>query len=176
MLKLFKVRWIPYSHKIRTIIKTLSFLSLVWTGLLGFDAKITVLSVSVCIWRVKQSPAPWYQGPLLTGCQGFPVQFLPQANSPWHHQRRTLMRGVMLATKVQPKCSMALCQNQMSWQLPHMVGYLYQEFSKWGPWTPAVVMRGSGFFPTRGSRFYEIIRPAPHHCIYFYNPRRTRDH
>ncbi len=58
----------------------------------------------------------------------------------------------------------------------HMVGYLYQEFSKWGPWTPAVVMRGSGFFPTRGSRFYEIIRPAPHHCIYFYNPPRTRDH
>ncbi len=35
-----------------------------------------------------------------------------------------------------------------------------------------LVMRGSGFFPTRGSRFYEIIWPAPHHCIYFYNPPR----
>ncbi len=36
----------------------------------------------------------------------------------------------------------------------------------------ALVMRGSGFFPIRGSRFYEIIWPALHHCIYFYNPPR----
>ncbi len=42
-----------------------------------------------------------------------------------------------------------------------------QSVMVWG-----VVMRGSGFFPTRGSRFYEIIWPAPHHCIYFYNPPR----
>ncbi len=42
-----------------------------------------------------------------------------------------------------------------------------------------LVMRGSGFFPTRGSAFMKLFgppQPAPHHCIYFYNPPRTRDH
>ncbi len=44
-----------------------------------------------------------------------------------------------------------------------------------------LVMRGSGFFPTRGSRFYEIIWPAPAHPAPLYlflqpAPPRTRDH
>ncbi len=44
-----------------------------------------------------------------------------------------------------------------------------------------LVMRGSGFFPTRGSRFYEIIwpapaRPAPLYLFFQPAPPRTRDH
>ncbi len=133
MLKLFKVWWIPCSPNIRTIIKTVFVLGVNRHFRLWLP-KITVCLFTVCIWRVKQSPTPWFQGPLLTGCQEFPVQFLPQANSPWPRQRRTLMRGVMLATKVQTKCSIP---DELT--ATHMISYLYQEFSKWGPWTPTGV-------------------------------------
>ncbi len=49
------------------------------------------------------------------------------------------------------------------------------------PLARALVMRGSGFFPTRGSRFYEIIwpapaRPAPLYLFLQPAPPRTRDH
>ncbi len=43
------------------------------------------------------------------------------------------------------------------------------------PYTCVLVMRMSGFFPTRGSRFYEIICPAPARpapLYLFFNPPR----